>query len=196
MVAAQAHIAELEARIRELEEERRLRDLEAGEVRLEEETPNERIVAERAARAYRELQGGLTYDEALREAIRASEQAATAPSRASPPSEAGWRGLDIAGFQTRLDWRNLLNSEQDGSATPAPSAVAEPEECVVCLDRPRRAALDPCSHAVTCEECAQELLNRGDRCPVCRERIARIVPGNFNQTYVGRGRLYVGRGRL
>ena len=42
---------------------------------------------------------------------------------------------------------------------------------------------------VTCEECAQELLDRGDRCPMCREAIAGIVPGDFARSYVGRSRL-------
>ena len=98
---------------------------------------------------YFSLQGGVTYDEALKRAMEASKQAA--PSTPRPPPE--------------------------------------PKECSICLSAPRSCALDPCSHAVTCEDCAQLLLDRGMPCPICRQPINAIVPGDFGKSYVGRPRL-------
>ena len=44
--------------------------------------------------------------------------------------------------------------------------------CVICLDRPRQVALQPCSHLVACETCSPRLT----RCPICQE----VFHGQFS----------------
>jgi hypothetical protein len=70
------------------------------------------------------------------------------------------------------------------SASPAPPAApaaaaapaAPPDDgddgsCVICLDRARTAALEPCGHALLCHSCAAAVLRTAaPACPVCRAR--------------------------
>ena len=44
---------------------------------------------------------------------------------------------------------------------------AEEKQCVVCMDKEKDVALDPCGHRV-CAVCSQSL----DECPTCRQNIA------------------------
>jgi hypothetical protein len=39
--------------------------------------------------------------------------------------------------------------------------------CVVCMERTRVLALDPCGHLCTCDECAKQL----SKCPICNKPI-------------------------
>ena len=45
--------------------------------------------------------------------------------------------------------------------------LAALSRCVVCLDSPRGAVLQPCSHAQFCGCCAQRVVGELSRCPVC-----------------------------
>jgi len=48
--------------------------------------------------------------------------------------------------------------------------------CVVCLGRQREVILFNCSHVCMCAECAREIMNRDQTCPVCRANIDRVAP--------------------
>jgi DNA repair protein RAD16 len=56
---------------------------------------------------------------------------------------------------------------------PGIEDTAGGEVCVVCMDNPRSALLMPCGHTALCWSCAQGLENK--TCPVCREKIDKIV---------------------
>jgi len=73
----------------------------------------------------------------------------------------------------------LLSSTGGGDSNAAPS-----RQCIICMDEPRGAVcLHPCRHSVTCEGCADELINRSRNCPLCRAPVERLVRGSFMQTF-------------
>ena len=49
------------------------------------------------------------------------------------------------------------------------------QECGVCLCERKTHMFTPCGHKYVCEGCADELLRRGDRCPVCRAALEGAV---------------------
>ena len=53
--------------------------------------------------------------------------------------------------------------------------VPEPLQCVVCLAAEREVILD-CGHVCVCADCAETLVSRGDRCPVCRAALHTVMP--------------------
>ncbi|XP_030847811.1 mitochondrial ubiquitin ligase activator of NFKB 1 [Strongylocentrotus purpuratus] len=48
------------------------------------------------------------------------------------------------------------------------------DSCAICLSRPRDCVLLNCGHVCACSECA--IVLQPPQCPICRDRIARIVP--------------------
>ena len=42
------------------------------------------------------------------------------------------------------------------------------KECLICMDAPRAAVLEPCRHAVACVACTRQLMASRAPCPVCR----------------------------
>jgi hypothetical protein len=54
------------------------------------------------------------------------------------------------------------------STTSDESASGDGTECVVCLSAPRCVAVMPCRHLSLCTECADEVRQRTNRCPICR----------------------------
>lgn len=62
----------------------------------------------------------------------------------------------------------------DAGAGGAGGALVDGEAslCIVCLDAPRRVALQPCGHNSFCRGCAGEVMRLGHgRCPVCRSPV-------------------------
>ncbi|RHY97268.1 hypothetical protein DYB37_007542 [Aphanomyces astaci] len=55
------------------------------------------------------------------------------------------------------------------------SDVAEGEECVVCLDRPKQTVCVPCGHVAVCVPCANALQRTTHKCPVCRRDVREVV---------------------
>ena len=43
--------------------------------------------------------------------------------------------------------------------------------CCICIQKPSSDAFMPCGHVCTCSGCAEELVDRGARCPLCRKTI-------------------------
>lgn len=61
----------------------------------------------------------------------------------------------------------------------APSANAsqtvvqeESEECVICMEAPRRYAMVPCGHRCVCSDCVPNVFQDTPRCPVCRTEVS------------------------
>ena len=46
--------------------------------------------------------------------------------------------------------------------------IALVKECLICMDAPRAAVLEPCRHAVACAACTRQLVESRAPCPVCR----------------------------
>jgi len=60
--------------------------------------------------------------------------------------------------------------------------VEEADKCIICLDNIVNAKLKPCQHSVYCKTCVEELLRRGDPCPVCRKPIKGFDVGKWQGT--------------
>ena len=60
-------------------------------------------------------------------------------------------------------------------AALAADANEEARMCVVCMELPRATRFGPCRHASCCASCASILLQRDNRCPICREHISAII---------------------
>jgi serine/threonine protein kinase len=58
------------------------------------------------------------------------------------------------------------------------------KECLMCMDATRRTRMRPCCHVLFCEECANEALRRGLKCPMCSVDVDDYEVGDFNATYV------------
>ena len=76
---------------------------------------------------------------------------------------------------------------------PAPTVPLKGEEeededkCVICLINVPDAKIRPCSHSATCRECAQELINRSEPCPICRKTIEGFDVGVYSNSVGERG---------
>ena len=70
----------------------------------------------------------------------------------------------LSGKTARLHRECLLEeARRSAAAAPRPG----PTECVVCLERPREIAFDPCGHLAACETCSRSL----GQCPICRRDV-------------------------
>ncbi|GMH84105.1 hypothetical protein TL16_g09816 [Triparma laevis f. inornata] len=78
-----------------------------------------------------------------------------------------------------------------GPVPPAPpgplkGSVKEEEEeggtCIICLDNVVNAKLRPCKHSATCKGCTDELMKRGEPCPLCRKPISGRDIGKWQST--------------
>jgi hypothetical protein len=54
----------------------------------------------------------------------------------------------------------------------------------MCMDATRRTRMRPCCHVLFCEECANESLRNGLKCPLCDVDVEDYEVGDFNATYV------------
>jgi hypothetical protein len=61
------------------------------------------------------------------------------------------------------------------AAAAAPEASSSTGSCLICFDAPKDTVLVPCGHVATCEQCAQILRARKDKCVICRTPVERIV---------------------
>eukprot|EP00808_Paulinella_micropora_P012488 g63348.t1 len=61
----------------------------------------------------------------------------------------------------------------------APERPAGPADCAICMDRPGEAVFAPCGHRCCCAECARELKQKGDTCPICRKEIQSVAERVF-----------------
>ncbi|KJE91400.1 TKL/IRAK protein kinase [Capsaspora owczarzaki ATCC 30864] len=57
-------------------------------------------------------------------------------------------------------------------------------ECLVCFNAPTNAKLIPCCHACVCVACAQWMIQRQDKCMICRVPPTSFHQGTYNKTFV------------
>jgi hypothetical protein len=62
------------------------------------------------------------------------------------------------------------DAEADASGGDDDDAI-----CVVCLSEPKDTVALPCRHLCMCSECAQQVRNQSNRCPMCRSTIERLM---------------------
>ena len=66
---------------------------------------------------------------------------------------------------------------EDDAPAPADEEVgAEVDDvCVVCLSNPKDTTILPCRHMCLCSECAAQLRNATNKCPICRQQIGKLM---------------------
>ena len=119
------------------------------------------------------------------ERARASASAARAEARLAREREAAAQAQLASASDDRSELRAQV-SQLEAAAVAAAQAVQRTErarreeaeraqECGVCLCERKTHMFTPCGHKCVCEGCADELLRRGDRCPVCRAALEGAV---------------------
>jgi E3 ubiquitin-protein ligase MUL1 len=91
-------------------------------------------------------------------------------------------------YRTRNEFEDMLieirnlpsrgGGRRDGGVAETADNLREDDEsrfCVICVTQPREVILLDCGHICMCADCV-ELLPLPRKCPVCRDRIARILP--------------------
>jgi hypothetical protein len=147
------------------------RDRTAKEAAAERAT---QVAAEAAARAA-ELHALRTARDEANLHASASDAAASAATAAA--------ALQLTRMQAAYDSRIAAIEAQAAAAATAAAAGAAGSSggagssagsslCIVCLDEPRRVALQPCGHYNFCKGCAEQVMRLGHaRCPVCRSPV-------------------------
>jgi hypothetical protein len=68
-----------------------------------------------------------------------------------------------------------------GTNTAAAAAfddVVVEDVCVVCLCNPKDTTILPCRHMCLCADCAGQLRNATNKCPICRQQIGKLLTFN------------------
>ncbi|KJE97966.1 hypothetical protein CAOG_09154 [Capsaspora owczarzaki ATCC 30864] len=76
-----------------------------------------------------------------------------------------------------------LSGEEAGENEEEAVAGSD-RECLVCFNAPTNAKLMPCCHACVCVACAQWMIQRQDKCMICRVLPTSFETGTYNQTFV------------
>ena len=67
--------------------------------------------------------------------------------------------------------------QADAAATSAAAAASqESPDCVICLTNKRTHAIFPCRHVCLCADCAVQLREQTNRCPICRRMVETVIP--------------------
>ncbi|GMH53103.1 hypothetical protein TrRE_jg611 [Triparma retinervis] len=75
--------------------------------------------------------------------------------------------------------RVIASIKELESDLPEMGKMGEEDKCIICLDNTVSTKLKPCQHSVCCKPCAEELLRRGQPCPLCRKQISGWEVGKF-----------------
>jgi hypothetical protein len=57
----------------------------------------------------------------------------------------------------------------------------ENSECLICMSEVKNTILMPCNHLCVCLDCAKQLIVKSAKCPICRERITKVLPVKVNK---------------
>ncbi|XP_011269934.1 protein tyrosine kinase, variant [Capsaspora owczarzaki ATCC 30864] len=77
-----------------------------------------------------------------------------------------------------------LSGKEAAGANEEEAVAGSDRECLVCFNAPTNAKLMPCYHACVCVACAQWMIQRQDKCMICRVPPTSFQEGTFNQTFV------------
>jgi len=59
--------------------------------------------------------------------------------------------------------------------------------CCICVTNEVNTCISPCGHAAFCSECSQQSFEHSDKCPICREKIGKIITvykAGFDRLYL------------
>eukprot|EP00245_Coleochaete_scutata_P002308 TRINITY_DN1300_c0_g1_i1.p2 TRINITY_DN1300_c0_g1~~TRINITY_DN1300_c0_g1_i1.p2 ORF type:complete len:165 (-),score=29.51 TRINITY_DN1300_c0_g1_i1:1129-1578(-) len=78
---------------------------------------------------------------------------------------------EVAGALHRNSGSSVRDATMDGSRW----TLVRAGTCCVCCDKDINCLLYRCGHMCACTECAMELQQRGNHCPMCRAPIIEVV---------------------
>ena len=91
------------------------------------------------------------------------------------------QGLDNQEFYS-LKSENDFKKSKPKKKTPQVVQVEEREtadglanDCPICMKSLMDSVIMPCQHMITCYDCSVLLLNRKDKCPICRDSILEVI---------------------
>ncbi|KJE94260.1 protein tyrosine kinase [Capsaspora owczarzaki ATCC 30864] len=77
-----------------------------------------------------------------------------------------------------------LSGEEAAGANEEETIEGSDRECLVCYNAPTNAKLMPCHHACVCVACAQWMIERRDKCMICRVLPTSFQQGTYTKTFV------------
>ncbi|XP_011270479.1 hypothetical protein CAOG_08838 [Capsaspora owczarzaki ATCC 30864] len=77
-----------------------------------------------------------------------------------------------------------LSGEEVAGANEEEIIEGSDRECLVCYNAPTNAKLMPCHHACVCVACAQWMIQRRDKCMICRVLPTSFQQGTYTKTFV------------
>lgn len=98
------------------------------------------------------------------------EQVAAVAAKVEEEEQAMEEAWGNAGLvaQIRLTVEEFEHGSDDGGS----DGESEEDSCVICLDKPRRARIEPCGHSLYCVACVLAHMRvNGAACPTCRAGI-------------------------
>lgn len=101
----------------------------------------------------------------------------------SDTEDDSWNGTEVDSWSDDESEDNWLPSMTTTTRAPYPESTVLPnrifkeedEECITCQARLKDTIISPCGHFCSCNDCCQNF----DRCPMCRQLIECLIPGNL-----------------
>eukprot|EP00808_Paulinella_micropora_P031371 g71389.t1 len=122
------------------------------------------------------LAGGYGHT-ATAQALLAAGAHTEAKDKAEKAEEAAEKALEVERRKAQEAQQQLaqLQAELERLRTAEDKKKAkDPTDCAVCMERPVEAVFAPCGHRCCCAECATELRQGGQSCPICRAKIESV----------------------
>ena len=83
--------------------------------------------------------------------------------------------LDLNGMGHNMEAAAGASRAGAEALDTAAAALAEAQECVVCMEQEKSYVLVPCGHAVVCQSCAENIMATTRACPVCRQHVEQVI---------------------
>jgi len=146
----------------------------------------------------RSTEGQAIADEQLRMEGQLQVQADEGRRRLGAPAQVGGarvdrrripsrRASDIRPYHQGAPPDRAVGQEAQGSSITIKGAPAA-RECHICMAELIDTEFQPCCHSVACQSCAQQVLDNGAVCPICRGKVAQFDVGHFKATLSCPGR--------
>lgn len=128
----------------------------------------------------------LSLEEARRHSCMPSEASAPPPSDTMletlgyPETVIGPDGVEIVQLFRDDDSAASLDSRLASLRSPVKKnatqhTAIQRNECVICFEGLQEAVCVPCGHNAVCMDCAQEVLDTTQLCPVCRQQVREVI---------------------
>jgi len=84
-------------------------------------------------------------------------------------------GISVDEYAVQPPQENNNNNDNDNNNNNNKNALEEKDQCIICFEKRRDAAIIPCGHLSSCMECIEDVKARGGVCPQCRGGITSVL---------------------